>query len=65
VSAFYIAVFFARMGETDSAMVWLDRAYRRHEGNMYTILWPGTFNSLWSDPRFIDLVDRMGLPAPR
>jgi TolB-like protein/predicted Ser/Thr protein kinase len=65
VSAFYIAVFFARMGEADSAMVWLERAYRRHEGNMYTILWPGTFNSLWSDPRFIDLVGRMRLPLPK
>jgi hypothetical protein len=63
VSALYIAVFFARMGESDSAMVWLERAYRRHEGNLHTIAWPGNFDFLRSDPRFIDLLGRMGLPA--
>jgi len=65
VSAYYIARFFAQMGETDSAMVWLERAYRRHEGNLHTMLWFGDFDPLQSDPRFLDLLERMRLPLPR
>jgi serine/threonine-protein kinase len=65
VSAFYIARFFARMGETDSAMVWLERAYHRHEGNLYTILWWGDFDPLRFDPRYLSILERMRLPFPK
>jgi Tfp pilus assembly protein PilF len=66
LSAYYIAICFARTDEADSAMVWLERSYRRREGSLHALLTGGgSFTALHSDPRFIDLVGRMGLPAPK
>jgi TolB-like protein/predicted Ser/Thr protein kinase len=64
-AAHYVANCFARLGQMDSAMVWLERSYLRREVSLSAILaGDGSFRPLESDPRFIDLIGRMGLPAP-
>jgi serine/threonine-protein kinase len=56
-----IARIYAGLGEKDQAFAWLEKAYDEHS---YTMAWlkvePG-WDSLRSDPRFADLLRRMGL----
>ncbi len=55
-----IAVMYAALGDRDQAMNWLEKGY--HERfNPGVLLRPG-FDPLRSDPRFQDLVRRIGLP---
>src|SRR5947209_15939711 len=55
-----IAVVYAALGDTDQAMTWLEKGYEERF-NPGVLLRPG-FDSLRSDPRFQDLVRRIGLP---
>src|SRR5579863_836958 len=55
-----IAVIYVALGEKDQAMNWLEKAYEERF-NPGTLLRPG-FDPLRSDPRFEDLVRRIGLP---
>jgi len=65
-SAYYIAVFFARMGQADSAMTWLEHGFDRREGGVYNIAaGDGSLDILRSDPRYISLLRRMRLPVPK
>jgi hypothetical protein len=51
-------------GDKDSAFKWLDKAYQERDGESITLLKcdPG-FKDLRGDPRFANLLRRMGLPA--
>ena len=55
-----IALIYVGLGQKDQAMVWLEKAY---EGRFDPVIltWPA-FDPLRSDPRFHDLVRRIGLP---
>jgi len=55
-----IAVIYAALGDRDQAMNWLEKGYQERF-NPGVLLRPG-FDPLRSDPRFQDLVRRMGLP---
>jgi tetratricopeptide (TPR) repeat protein len=55
-----IATIYASLGDTDQAMNWLEKAYEERF-NPGVLLRPG-FDPLRSDPRFQDLVHRIGLP---
>jgi TolB-like protein/DNA-binding winged helix-turn-helix (wHTH) protein/Tfp pilus assembly protein PilF len=55
-----VAVVYAALGETDQAMNWLEKGYEERF-NPGVLLRPG-FDPLRSDPRFEDLVRRIGLP---
>src|SRR3989475_1188337 len=55
-----IAVIYASLGDTDQAMNWLEKAYEKRF-NPSVLLRPG-FDPLRSDPRFENLVRRIGLP---
>jgi TolB-like protein/DNA-binding winged helix-turn-helix (wHTH) protein/Tfp pilus assembly protein PilF len=55
-----IAMVYAALGETAQAMAWLERGYNERF-NPGVLLRPG-FDSLRADPRFRDLVHRVGLP---
>ena len=56
-----IAVIYASLGDTDQAMNWLEKGYE-DRFNRGVLLRPG-FDPLRSDPRFQDLVHRIGLPG--
>ena len=55
-----IAVIYAALGDTDQAMKWLEKGYEERF-NPGVLLRPG-FDPLRSDPRFEDLLRRIGLP---
>jgi TolB-like protein/DNA-binding winged helix-turn-helix (wHTH) protein/Flp pilus assembly protein TadD len=55
-----IAMIYASLGDTDQAMNWLEKGYEERF-NPSVLLRPG-FDPLRSDPRFEDLVRRIGLP---
>src|SRR5712692_796566 len=55
-----IAVIYAALGDTDQAINWLEKGYEERF-NPGVLLRPG-FDPLRSDPRFEDLVRRIGLP---
>jgi TolB-like protein/DNA-binding winged helix-turn-helix (wHTH) protein/Tfp pilus assembly protein PilF len=61
VSAPAIASWYARLGEKDKALEWLEKAYQEGAHNMVFIRVDPALDSLHSDPRFQDLLRRMDL----
>jgi adenylate cyclase len=60
ISAAAIGVIYGALGQKDEAFLWLERAYNDHDAVLTTIaFYPGS-QSLRDDPRFIDLVRRVG-----
>ena len=58
-----IAWAYVLLGDKDRAFEWLDKACREHEMQMYAIAVDPDLDPLRSDPRFRDLLRRMGLPS--
>ena len=56
-----IAGWYAQAGETDQAFTWLEKGYRRHAFAMITLKSDYDFENLHSDPRWNDLLRRVGL----
>jgi TolB-like protein/DNA-binding winged helix-turn-helix (wHTH) protein/Flp pilus assembly protein TadD len=56
-----IAMIYASLGDADQAMTWLEKGYEERF-NPGVLLRPG-FDPLRSDPRFQNLVHRIGLPG--
>jgi serine/threonine-protein kinase len=59
-SAFQIAAVYAWRGEKDWAFEWLDRSYDQRDSGMQRLRYDPTIASLYSDPRFAALVNKMG-----
>jgi TolB-like protein/Flp pilus assembly protein TadD len=57
----FLAGVYAGLGEKDQAFVWLEKDFQQHSGQLPTIAWRLHFDSLRSDPRYHDLLRRMGL----
>ena len=57
-----IAIIYIGLGEKDKAFEWLDKAYEQSEGWMVQLKVDPMFDSLRSDPRFKDLLERMNFP---
>jgi tetratricopeptide (TPR) repeat protein len=63
VSPVALAAAHAGLGETDEAIAWLQKAYDlRAPGLLFVLRGDPMYDSLRSDPRFIELVRRVGLP---
>ena len=56
-----IASVYIALGETDEAFRWLDRAIKEHSAPIHRIGFSPEFRPLRSDPRFPDLLRRIGL----
>lgn len=56
-----IAMICAWIGDVDEAFAWLERAYRARDPAILTLKTP-LFRSLRSDPRYDDLLRRVGFP---
>ena len=56
-----MALVYVHMGEKERALEWLERAYKDRDGQIIWIKVEPSFESLRSDPRFEDLVRRVGL----
>jgi eukaryotic-like serine/threonine-protein kinase len=57
----YLAAVYAGLGDRDQAFEWLERDFRERSGVLPHITWWFYFDDLRSDPRYADLVRRMGL----
>ena len=53
---------YARLGQTDLALEWLEKVYRSRKHDMAFLKVNPQLDSLRSDPRFQDLIHRVGLP---
>lgn len=61
-AAVSIAEVYAGLGDNDSAMDWLEKAYQRHSNWAIELKQLTGFAPLRADPRFVDLLRRMGFP---
>jgi len=59
---FVIATFYARTGQKDEAFAWLEKGYEERDFRMTLLSVAFEFDSFRSDPRYTELVRRMGLP---
>jgi TolB-like protein/Tfp pilus assembly protein PilF len=62
VSPYEIAIIYAGLGERDLVFEWLERAYEDRSSWLTFLKVEPSFDKLHSDPRFVDLVKRVGLP---
>src|SRR5262249_39061655 len=62
ISAYTIAIVYAGLGEADPAFEWLSKAYEERAQSLIFLKVNPRLHSLRSDPRFADLVRRIGLP---
>ena len=60
--AFVIATFYARLERADEAIEWLEKGYEERDFRMTVIGVAFEFDSLRDDPRFKELLRRIGLP---
>jgi eukaryotic-like serine/threonine-protein kinase len=59
---FVIAGMYARVGRQDEAIAWLEKGYEERDFRMTLISVAFEFDGIRSDPRFKELVRRLGLP---
>jgi tetratricopeptide (TPR) repeat protein len=62
VSPFSIALAYIQLGEKDQAFAWLEKTYEERGGVLTFLRAETVFDPLRGDPRFQDLVRRVGLP---
>jgi hypothetical protein len=56
-----LALAYAGMNNKDEAFVWLQKAYSEHSNAVTTLKVDPIYDPLRSDPRFQDLMGRVGL----
>ena len=61
-NAFGLAFLYSESGDNDQAFRWLNAAYQEHEPNLVTLRTNPSFDGIRSDPRFAELVRKVGLP---
>ena len=61
--AFSVAWVYAVLGEADNTFLWLDKAYTQRDGTMMFLPRYPEFDRFHSDPRFKDLIRRIGIPS--
>ncbi len=62
VSSGAIALTYAALGDKDESFQWLEKAYTERSSFMTSLKYWSVFDPLRSDPRFADLLRRVGLP---
>jgi TolB-like protein/Tfp pilus assembly protein PilF len=59
---FVIATYYARLGEKEETLNWLEKGFEERDFRMTMISVSFEFDSVRSDPRFVELVRKIGLP---
>ncbi len=62
ISPTLIAIVYTGLGEKEQAFKWLDKAYNGQDSNLVYLKVDPMFDNLRSDPRYADLLRRVGLP---
>jgi hypothetical protein len=60
VSPYNVAMICNGLGESDAALAWLERGHREREPRMVFLKAEPKWNNLREDPRFQDLLSRVG-----
>jgi TolB-like protein/DNA-binding winged helix-turn-helix (wHTH) protein/Flp pilus assembly protein TadD len=63
VASYPVATVYAALGEHEQAFAWLERAYTERSEYMVWLKTDPRLNSLRADPRFADLLQRVGVTA--
>jgi hypothetical protein len=53
---------YAELGEKDQAFQWLNTAFQEHDEDLLGLRTDSSFDPIRSDPRFAELVRKVGLP---
>jgi tetratricopeptide (TPR) repeat protein len=61
IAAHHFALIYVGMGKKDEAFAWLEKAYQEHSPMMAWLVVDQRFDSLREEPRFHDLMRRVGL----
>ena len=61
VSPYQVAAIYAGLGDQDQTFAWLQKAYEERSDWLVNLTNDQRFDDLRSDPRFADLVRRVGL----
>jgi hypothetical protein len=61
-SAVYVASAYWELGDKEKVFEWLEKAYTEHDEQLTYLKNNVAFDNLRSDPRFKDLLKRVGLP---
>jgi tetratricopeptide (TPR) repeat protein len=56
-----VAAVYVGLGEKEQAFAWLEKGFQDHSGQLARIRWEPPWDSLRSDPRYGELLKRMGL----
>ena len=59
-----LAIAYIGLGDNDNALTWLEKAYREHSGSLSALKVDPTYDPLRGDPRFQQLLRRIGLDNP-
>jgi tetratricopeptide (TPR) repeat protein len=62
ISAYNIAALYSNLGDKDQAFLWLNTAYQERNPDMEGLKTDFLLDPLRSDPRFAELVRKVGLP---
>ena len=62
VSSYSMATIHTGLGEIDAAFVWLERAFEERSRSLAWLNVADEYDNLRTDPRFISLLRRVGLP---
>jgi serine/threonine protein kinase len=57
-----MAALYARLDETEKAIDYLEKAYEEHDYDLNDLLVDDVFEKLRSNPRFVQLIKKMGFP---
>ena len=63
VWVFRLATLHARVGEREQALSWLEKAFAERYDRMIYLSVDPVFEGFRADPKFADLVRRVGIPA--
>jgi lipopolysaccharide biosynthesis regulator YciM len=58
----YIAAVYVGLGDKNKAFEWLEKDFQARNGKLAEIRWQIQFEPVREDPRYKDLLKRMGLP---
>lgn len=61
-TAYGIADLYAQLGDKEQAFQWLNTAYQQHDSGLTGLKTTPSFDLIRSDPRFAELVRKVGLP---
>jgi adenylate cyclase len=61
-SAYWIAASYAELGDSERAFEWLNLAYQEHDEWLLSLRTERSFDPIRSDPRFAELMRKVGLP---